>query len=294
MNILVTGANGQLGTALREAPKSRDDRWIFTDVTQLPGVETVFLDITDCDAVRIVCESERIDVSVNCAAYTNVAKAEDDQSTADLLNRQAPANLAAVAAERNAVLIHVSTDYVFRGDKSVPYAETDETDPTGVYGVTKLAGERAVLESGCKHLIFRTAWLYSPWGKNFVKTMLQLMQTRPSLKVVYDQVGSPTYAPDLADLIAHVIGTRDFGKTGIYHFTDEGAISWYDFAMAIRDLAGLRKCPVAPCLSAEYPTKAERPHFSVLDKAKVRGTFDWTVPYWRDSLERCLERLGVK
>ncbi len=172
MNILVTGANGQLGTALREVPKVQGDRWVFTDVTQLPGVETVFLDITDRDAVRIVCDSEQVDVIVNCAAYTNVDKAEDDQSTADLLNRQAPANLAAAAAERNAFLIHISTDYVFRGDKSVPYAETDETDPTGVYGVTKLAGERAVLESGCKHLIFRTAWLYSPWGKNFVKTML--------------------------------------------------------------------------------------------------------------------------
>lgn len=291
MNILVTGANGQLGTALREVPKAHDDRWIFTDVTQLPGVETVFLDITDRDAVRIVCESERIDVIVNCAAYTNVDKAEDDQSTADLLNHLAPSNLAAAAAERNAVLIHVSTDYVFRGDKCVPYAEEDAPDPTGVYGVTKLAGERAILESGCKSLIFRTAWLYSPWGRNFVKTMLQLMQTRPSLKVVYDQVGSPTYAPDLAALIAHVIGTRDFDKTGIYHFTDEGAISWYDFTMAIRDISGLRGCPVAPCLSTEYPTKAERPHYSVLDKSKVRKTFDIPVPYWRDSLELCLKRL---
>lgn len=291
MNILVTGANGQLGTALREVPRSREDRWIFTDVTQLPGVETVYLDVTDPDAVQIVCDSEQVDVIVNCAAYTNVDKAEEDQSTADLLNRQAPMNLAAAARRRGAVLIHVSTDYVFRGDKSVPYAEEDAPDPTGVYGVTKLAGERAVIESGCKCLIFRTAWLYSPWGKNFVRTMLQLMETRPSLKVVYDQVGSPTYAPDLAALIAHVIGTRDFGKTGIYHFTDEGAISWYDFAMAIRDLSSLRECLVAPCLSAEYPTKAERPHYSVLDKSKVRRTFGVPVPYWRDSLEQCLKRL---
>ncbi len=294
MNILVTGANGQLGTALREAPKARGDRWIFTDVTALPGVETVYLDITDPNAVQIVCESEQVDVIVNCAAYTNVDKAEDDQATADLLNRQAPANLAAAAKACGATLIHISTDYVFRGDKSIPYSETDATDPTGVYGVTKLAGERAISESGCNYLIFRTAWLYSPWGKNFVKTMLQLMQTRPDLRVVCDQVGTPTYAPDLAALIAKVIHERDFGKAGLYHFTDEGAISWYDFAMAIRDLAGLENCRVAPCSSEEYPTKAQRPHYSVLDKSRVRETFGLQIPYWRDSLLRCLERLDAR
>ena len=291
MNILVTGANGQLGTALREAPKRDGDRWIFTDVTALPGVETVYLDITDPTAVQIVCESEQVDVIVNCAAYTNVDKAEDDQATADLVNRQAPANLAIAAKSRNALLIHISTDYVFRGDKSVPYGEDDATDPAGVYGVTKLAGERAIRESGCNYLIFRTAWLYSPWGKNFVKTMLQLLQTRPEIRVVCDQVGTPTYAPDLAALIARVIVTRDFGKTGTYHFTDEGVISWYDFTMAIRDISGLNQCRVAPCLSADYPTKAERPHYSVLDKSKVRATFGQPIPYWRDSLEQCIKRL---
>ena len=291
MNILVTGANGQLGTALREAPKCDGDRWIFTDVTALPGVETVYLDITDPTAVQIVCESEQVDVIVNCAADTNVDKAEDDHATADLLNRQAPANLAIAAKSRNALLIHISTDYVFRGDKSVPYGEDDATDPAGVYGVTKLAGERAIRESGCNYLIFRTAWLYSPWGKNFVKTMLQLMQTRPALKVVCDQVGTPTYAPDLAALIAKVIHERDFGKTGTYHFTDEGVISWYDFTMAIRDISGLNQCRVAPCLSADYPTKAQRPHYSVLDKSKVRATFGQPIPYWRDSLEQCIKRL---
>ena len=291
MNILVTGANGQLGTALREASKRDGDRWIFTDVTALPGVETVYLDSTDPDAVQIVCESEQVDVIVNCAAYTNVDKAEDDQATADLLNRQAPANLAAAAKACGATLIHISTDYVFRGDKGIPYGEDDATDPAGVYGVTKLAGERAIRESGCNYLIFRTAWLYSPWGKNFVKTMLQLLQTRPALKVVCDQVGTPTYAPDLAAVIAKVIHERDFGKTGLYHFTDEGAISWYDFTMAIREISGLNKCRVAPCSSAEYPTKAERPHYSVLDKARVRKTFGLQIPYWRESLEECLKRL---
>ena len=294
MNILVTGANGQLGTALREAPKARGDRWIFTDVTALPGVETVYLDITDPNAVQIVCESEQVDVIVNCAAYTNVDKAEDDQATADLLNRQAPANLAAAAKACGATLIHISTDYVFRGDKSIPYSETDATDPTGVYGVTKLAGERAISESGCNYLIFRTAWLYSPWGKNFVKTMLQLMQTRPDLRVVCDQVGTPTYAPDLAALIAKVINERDFGKAGLYHFTDEGVISWYDFTMAIREISGLQNCRVAPCSSEEYPTKAQRPHYSVLDKSRVRETFGLQIPYWRDSLLRCLERLDAR
>ena len=291
MNILVTGANGQLGTALREASKRGDDRWIFTDVTALPGVETVYLDITDPDAVQIVCESEQVDVIVNCAAYTNVDKAEDDQATADLLNRQAPANLAAAAKACGATLIHISTDYVFRGDKGIPYGEDDATDPAGVYGVTKLAGERAIRESGCNYLIFRTAWLYSPWGKNFVKTMLQLLQTRPEIRVVCDQVGTPTYAPDLAALIARVIKERDFGKTGTYHFTDEGVISWYDFTMAIRDISGVKKCRVAPCLSADYPTKAQRPHFSVLDKSKVRASFGQPIPYWRESLEECLKRL---
>ena len=291
MNILVTGANGQLGTALREASKRDDDRWIFTDVTALPGVETVYLDITDPAAVQIVCESEQVDVIVNCAAYTNVDKAEDDQATADLLNRQAPVNLAAAAKGCGATLIHISTDYVFRGDKSVPYGEDDATDPSGVYGVTKLAGERAIRESGCNYLIFRTAWLYSPWGKNFVKTMLQLLQTRPEIRVVCDQVGTPTYAPDLAALIARVINERAFGKTGTYHFTDEGVISWYDFTMAIREISGLNQCRVAPCLSADYPTKAQRPHYSVLDKSKVRATFGQPIPYWRDSLEQCIKRL---
>lgn len=293
MNILVTGANGQLGMALRAVARDSADRWIFTDILQTPGIETVYLDVTDEAAVRIVCGSEKVDVIVNCAGYTDVDKAEDDPATADLLNRRAPACLAAAAAASGAFLIHISTDYVFRGDRPVPYTEEVSPDPTGVYGATKLAGERAVLASGCRYLILRTAWLYSPWGRNFVKTMLRLMDSRPSLLVVYDQVGSPTYAPDLAGLIGGIIARRDFDSPGIYHYSGEGAVSWYDFAMAIRDLAGLASCDVRPCLTAEYPTKARRPAYSVLDKAKVRRTFGCRIPHWRISLERCLKELNA-
>lgn len=292
MNVLVTGANGQLGTALRGA--SRDsarlsgDRWIFTDIAQAPGVETVYLDAADAAAVRLICESEKIDVIVNCAGYTDVDKAEENQATADLLNRVLPACMAEAARACGAFLIHISTDYVFRGDRPVPYSEDAAPAPTGVYGATKLAGERAVLDSGCRSLIFRTAWLYSSRGRNFVRTMLALMASRPSLRVVYDQVGTPTYAPDLAELIARIIADRDFSHTGIFHYSGEGAVSWYDFAMAIRDLSGLQGCEVLPCLTAEYPTKARRPAYSVLDKAKVRRTFGCRIPHWHESLVRCL------
>ena len=282
-----------MGMALRAVARDSADRWIFTDVTQHPGVETVYLDVTDGRAVRIVCESEKVEVIVNCAGYTDVDKAEDDPASADLLNRQAAAHLAETACATGAVFIHISTDYVFRGDRPVPYTEEIPADPTGVYGATKLAGERAILASGCRYLILRTAWLYSPWGRNFVKTMLRLMDSRPSLQVVYDQVGSPTYALDLAGLIARIIARRDFDSPGIYHYSGEGAVSWYDFAMAIRDLAGLVSCDVRPCLTVEYPTKARRPAYSVLDKAKVRRTFDCRIPHWRVSLERCLKELNA-
>ena len=292
MNILVTGANGQLGTALRAVSRASADRWIFTDVIQAPGVETVYLDATDEAAVRIVCESEKIGVIVNCAAYTDVDRAEEDQMTADLLNRQAAACLAGAARASDAFLIHISTDYVFRGDRPVPYTEESEPDPTGVYGATNLAGERAVRDSGCRYMIFRTAWLYSPWGRNFVRKMLDLLAGHPSVRVVCDQVGTPTYAPDLAGLIGRIVAGRDFDRPGIYHFTDEGAVSWYDFAMAIRELSGLSDCEVLPCLTPEYPTKARRPAYSVLDKAKVRRTFGCRIPYWRDSLRRCFEEMN--
>ena len=290
MNVLVTGANGQLGNELREAAAKCRDRFVFTDVTSVPGVETVYLDITNADAVRIICDSERIDVIVNCAAYTNVDKAEDDSTTAMLLNSTAAGILADVAKERGAALIHISTDYVFHGDKAIPCREDWPTDPLGVYGSTKLLGERKVLESGCDSIIFRTAWLYSPFGKNFVKTMLNHTAERDSLKVVFDQVGTPTYAKDLAELIIEVISENKLSNTGIYHFSNEGAISWYDFAKAICEIGG-NNCDIRPCHTEDYPSKAQRPRFSVLDKTKVKETFGIAIPYWRDSLVDCIKRI---
>ena len=286
--ILVTGAAGQLGNEMRNLAPATRDRYIFSDVAVIPGVETVRLDITDIDAVRLVCDSEKVDVIVNCAAYTNVDKAESDAAMADLLNNRAAGNLATVAAERGALFVHVSTDYVFGGDACRPYVEDSPTSPLGVYGATKLLGEEAVKSSGCKYLIFRTAWLYSPYGKNFVKTMIQLTAERDSLKVVSDQVGTPTYAADLASVIVKAIS--DGRRTGVYHFTDEGVCSWYDFACAIRDLAG-NKCDIAPCRSEDYPSKAARPHYSVLDKTKVRNDFSISIPHWYESLKKCMERL---
>ena len=290
MNILVTGANGQLGTELREASFRSAHRFLFTDVSRIPGVDTTYLDITNREAVRLICDSERIDLIVNCAAYTNVDKAEDDYALADLLNHIAPGILAEAAKERGATLIHISTDYVFQGERCLPCREDWPTDPLGVYGVTKLQGEQAVKDAGCRYILFRTAWLYSPFGKNFVKTMRQLTADRDSLNVVFDQVGTPTYAADLAALILHVIETGQLGKTGVYHYSNEGVCSWYDFACAIRDLSG-NTCDIRPCHSDEFPSKARRPHFSVLDKTLVKQTFGIPVPHWYDSLKKCMERL---
>lgn len=289
--ILVTGAAGQLGSEMRGLAPATKDRYIFSDVAVIPGVETVRLDITDIDAVRLVCDSEKVDVIVNCAAYTNVDRAESDAAMADLLNNKAAGNLAKVAAERGALLVHVSTDYVFGGNACRPYVEDSPTSPLGVYGATKLLGEEAVKASGCKYLIFRTAWLYSPYGKNFVKTMIQLTAERDSLKVVSDQVGTPTYAADLAEVIVKAIA--DGRKKGVYHFTDEGVCSWYDFACAIRDLAG-NKCDIAPCRSEDYPSKATRPHYSVLDKTKVRRDFALKIPHWYESLRKCIDKLSFR
>lgn len=290
MNILVTGANGQLGTEIRNLAAGSEDKFIFTDVNSLPGVETVYLDITNPDAIRIIAGSEDVDVIVNCAAYTNVDKAETDFRMADLLNNRAAANLAAVAAERDAVLIHISTDYVFSGEIPVPRKPDDEKKPLGVYGSTKLAGEQSILSSGCKSIIIRTAWLYSPYGKNFVKTMKKLTGELPEVKVVYDQVGTPTYAADLAELIVGIVSRRQTDKTGIYHYTNEGVISWYDFALEISRLCG-HKCRITPCLSEEFPSNVQRPHYSVLDKTSVKKTFNIEIPYWEDSLKKCIERL---
>jgi dTDP-4-dehydrorhamnose reductase len=291
MNILVTGANGQLGTEIRNLSEGMGHHFIFSDVSEVPGRETVYLDITNPDAIRIVCRSEDVDVIVNCAAYTDVARAEDDIDFAALLNHTAPAHLAAVAREIGATLIHISTDYVFHGDASVPYREEDVPQPLGVYGATKLQGEEAVRASGCKYLIFRTAWLYSPYGKNFVKTVRRLTAEKPEMKCVFDQVGTPTYAADLAALILKVIAEGQLDKTGIYHYTDEGVISWYDFAKAIAALSG-NACDIRPCHSDEFPSRAARPHYSVLDKTKVKETFGITIPYWLDSLKECINRLA--
>ena len=290
LHILVTGANGQLGREIRSRALPDGPRYLFSDVSRLPGEETLYLDITDIDAVRLVCESEQVDVIINCAAYTDVEKAESDTAMADLLNHRAAANLALVAKERGAVLVHISTDYVFHGDRSEPYPEDWPTEPLGVYGATKLLGEKSVVESGCRYLIFRTAWLYSPYGKNFVKTMKRLTAERDTLSVVYDQIGAPTYAGDLADVITRLVAERRFDPAGVYHFTDEGVCSWYDFACAIRDLAGNR-CDIRPCRSSEYPTKAARPSYSVLDKTKVRQTFGITIPHWYESLIKCMKRI---
>lgn len=284
-NILVTGANGQLGNEMRRAAEQSSDNFIFTDVDAL--------DISVADQVLHLVQRQKVDVIINCAAYTNVDKAEDDEVTADLINHLAVSNLARAAREAGAVLIHVSTDYVFQGDRNTPCMEDWETEPLGVYGKTKLAGELAIQASGCAYLIFRTAWLYSAHGNNFVKTMLRLTSERESLKVVFDQVGTPTYAGDLADLIYHIVETRQLDKTGIYHYSNEGVCSWYDFAREIAAQAGNTACDVQPCYSHEFPSKVKRPHFSVLAKDKVKDAFDLKVPYWKDSLKKCINELSL-
>jgi len=283
-NILVTGSNGQLGNEMRRlAAGSISGRYLFTDVEEL--------DITNLEAIRKMMQQEQIGVVVNCAAYTNVDKAEDDIQTADLINNKAVGHLAVACKEMDAFLIHVSTDYVFQGIKNTPCKEDEPTSPLGVYGQTKLDGERALQRVGCKNLIFRTAWLFSSFGNNFVKTMLRLTSERDNLKVVFDQVGTPTYAGDLAALIFWIVEEQLYeAHQGIYHFSNEGVCSWYDFAKAIAELAG-NACDIQPCHSDEFPSKVKRPAFSVLDKTKVKQDFGQTVPYWRDSLVQCINEL---
>ena len=290
LNILVTGGNGQLGRCLRDASKGSRNRYIFTDISEIPGLETVRLDICNPDAVDIVADSENIDVIINCTGYTNVDKAEDETVMADQLNRQAVENLAATAKRRGATLIHISTDYIFGGEGSQPIREDDEPSPLGVYGATKLAGEQAVRSSACAYIIIRTAWLYSKYGRNFVKTMLQLTESHPLVKVVSDQVGTPTYGPDLAEFIVGIIDGDKLDKTGIYNYTGEGVCSWYDFASEINSLAG-HKCNVTPCRTKDYPTRAKRPHYSVLDKSLVKSTFGITIPHWTLPLKNCIQEL---
>ncbi|MGB4670927.1 MAG: dTDP-4-dehydrorhamnose reductase [Bacteroidaceae bacterium] len=290
MNILVTGSNGQLGNEMRTLASGSANRWLFTDVTVVEGVETIPLDITDKDAVESICSDYSIDCIVNCAAYTNVDKAEDEEKLAYRINAYAVGLLAEAAAARGALLIHISTDYVFKGINVRPYIEDQPTDPLGVYGRTKLAGEKALCESGCRFIILRTAWLYSPYGNNFVKTIRRLTSERDSINVVFDQIGSPTYAADLAFAIFDIIeNDKSQGCEGIYHFSNEGVCSWYDFAVATARLSGNDRCVISPCHSDEFPSKVRRPAFSVLDKTKYKKTFNRTVPYWYDSLKKCID-----
>lgn len=286
MNILVTGANGQLGNEMRLVTQRSQDNYIFTDVDEL--------DITNAEAVDKYVQEQHINVIVNCAAYTNVDKAEDDQALAELLNAKAVATLAIAIKKNEGMLIHISTDYVFGGNKNnTPCKEDEPTNPTGIYGLTKLHGEQMIAAVGCHHIIIRTAWLYSEFGKNFVKTMLGLTATKSELKVVFDQVGTPTYAYDLATAIAHIIENRSYeGNDGIYHFSNEGVCSWYDFTKMIAEYARNVACDIQPCYSDEFPSKVVRPSFSVLDKSKIKHTFGIKIPYWTDSLKKCMERLA--
>ncbi|MDE7069583.1 MAG: dTDP-4-dehydrorhamnose reductase [Alistipes sp.] len=285
MNILVTGAAGQLGNCMRRAASGSSDNYIFTDVAEL--------DITDAEAVARMVGEHDIRLIVNCAAYTNVDRAEDDAEAAERLNAVAVANLAAALKANDGTLIHISTDYVFGGALgNTPRTEEEPVNPTGVYGRSKLRGERAIADSGVKALIFRTAWLYSEYGRNFVRTMLDLTASRPELNVVFDQVGTPTYACDLAEAIVRIVGERMFeGNEGIYHYSDEGVCSWFDFTKRIAEYAGNTACDIRPCHSDEFPSKVVRPSFSVLDKTKFKKTFGLRVPYWTDSLKTCIENL---
>jgi dTDP-4-dehydrorhamnose reductase len=291
MNILVTGANGQLGREFRCLSEGSADRWVFTDISAAEGLDTVLLDITDPAAVRALADAENIGLIINCAGYTDVEAAEDNPEAAARLNTEAPASLACIARDRDAALIHISTDFVFDGKGCRPLKEDDPTGPLNVYGRTKLEGERTVLSSGCRAIVIRTSWMYSPYGRNFVKTMMRLTAQKDSLRVVSDQVGTPTLAADLASFIIHVIETGQLSKTGLYHFSGDGAVSRFDFACAVRDLCG-NACDIQPCLSADYPSKAMRPAYSALDKSLVRKTFGVEIPSWRESLEACIRRMA--
>ncbi len=284
MNILVTGANGQLGCEMQRLGAVSPNNYIFTDVAEL--------DITNADAVMNAVKAASIDIIVNCAAYTNVDKAESDEATAELINATAVGNLAKAMKEVGGTLFHVSTDYVFGCDGNTPRTEDMPLNPLGVYGRTKLHGEQAIAESGCKALVFRTAWLYSEFGNNFLKTMMRLTAEREQLNVVFDQVGTPTYAGDLALAIFSIIEAGVYeGNEGIYHFSNEGVCSWYDFAVEIANVAGNTNCRINPCHSCEFPSPVTRPPYSVLDKTKIKNTFDIDIPHWRESMEYCIKRI---
>lgn len=293
MKILVTGANGQLGSEMRIVSRNSAHEYVFTDVVDLPGVETIKLDITDLDAVRAAVKEYGVKAVVNCAAYTNVDKAETDQQLCTLLNAKAPENLAVAMKEVDGLLVHISTDYVFGGDPyNTPCTEDRTGTPTGVYGQTKLDGENAIKAVGCHHLIIRTAWLYSEFGRNFVKTMLALTSSKPQLNVVFDQVGTPTYALDLAEAICKILDEGTYaGNDGVYHYSNEGVCSWYDFTKMIAQYAGNTECDIRPCHSDEFPSPVKRPAYSVLDKTRIKSVFGIEVPYWTDSLQKCLKNL---
>ena len=325
MNILVTGANGQLGNEMRIVAQGSIHHFFYTDVCnaspesvsmlhklagQNVSTETSMLDITDLSAIHNMVEQNNIQVIINCAAYTNVDAAEENQELAMKLNAKAPENLALAMKEVNGLLIHISTDYVFGKEPyNVPCREDQQGTPTGVYGQTKLCGEQAIQAVGCQHVIIRTAWLYSEFGKNFCKTMLNLTASKPQLKVVFDQVGTPTYAYDLANVISVVLedynlslnsqlstlnsqfSTLNYSKSGIYHFSNEGVCSWYDFTKQIQEYAGQADCDVQPCHSDEFPSPVKRPSYSVLDKTKIKQTFSVVIPYWTESLRHCISNL---
>lgn len=296
MNILVTGANGQLGNEMRIISKDSKNNYIFTDVNQVEGLETTYLDITDMKAIRNIVADNDVKAIVNCAAWTNVDACETDEKLAALaekLNAEAPMNLAIAMKEVDGVLFHVSTDYVFGQEPyNTPCNPDQKGTPTGVYGATKKHGEENILATGCEYIILRTAWLYSEFGKNFCKTMLNLTATKPTLKVVFDQCGTPTYAYDLAAAIYDIIENgKCEGNTGIYHYSNEGVTSWYDYTVMIAKIAGNKDCDIQPCYSSEYPSPVKRPSYSVLDKNTFKDTFGIKIPYWVDSLEICINNL---
>ena len=292
MNILVTGGSGQLGRAIKDVTENSEHRFIYTYMSSQNHDGMVHLDISDPEEVNKVMDDHNIDVIVNCAGYTDVERAESEEDKAFKANAEGAEILAVAAKARGAVLIQISTDYIFDGSSSRPYREDAEASPLGVYGRSKLAGELAVRASGARHMIIRTSWLYSRYGKNFVKTILKKSEEQPLLKVVSDQVGTPTYAGDLAEFILTLLEPENLEKTGTYNYTDEGVCSWYDLACEVCELSG-NLCEVVPCETGEYPVKAARPHYSVLNKSKVKKTFGIEIPYWKDSLRHCMSEIAT-
>lgn len=288
MNILVTGAKGQLGLSIQKGTVASQDNYLFTDIDTL--------DITDRASVKKFVEDNQVEIIINCAAFTNVDKAEDEVDLCRKINSDAVAILAEEIKKHDGLLFHISTDYVFGGDQNnIPITEEKKTNPTGVYGKTKLEGEKAIKNSGCRYIILRTSWLYSEFGNNFLKTMLRLLSDKNEIKVVFDQCGTPTYAGDLAKAIIDIIENRKFeGNEGIYHFSNEGVCSWYDFSRHISEYGNLTDCRIDPCHSSEFPSKVIRPSYSVLDKTKFKKTFSLDIPYWTESLKECLKNMGNK